>query len=170
MIVLIPMGIVPPMTNVPAGTDFILFFGMTIVEGVFVLIAWFRETSEIQQLDEISRLRGRLEESVAERTRYTRIAADIAQEIISTSSLEELLNQAANLTTARFGFSYRPTRLANPSQSDSSLYEFCSSSKTYPVPRTLTIRFISGGTSDNFCRKRLTRGRRISGASCCVVE
>jgi GAF domain-containing protein len=106
VIVLITIGVLPLMANVSASTELILFFGLTIVEGVFVLIAWFRETTETQQQDEIGSLRGRLEERVEERTRYTRIAADIAQEIISSPSLEELLRQAASLTTARFGFSF----------------------------------------------------------------
>ena len=35
---------------------------------------------------------------------YTRIAAEIAQEIISSSSIEQLLGQAVSLTAARFGF------------------------------------------------------------------
>jgi GAF domain-containing protein len=93
------------MASVTSGTELVLFFGLAFVEGVFILIAWYRERTEVVQQDEIVSLRGRLEERVEERTRYTRIAADIAQEIISSPSLEQLLGQAVNLTAARFGFS-----------------------------------------------------------------
>ncbi len=105
VIVLISIGILPLMASVSSGTELILFFGLALVEGIFILIAWYRERTEILQQDEISSLRVRLEERVEERTRYTRIAADIAQEIISSSSIEQLLSQAVNLTAARFGFS-----------------------------------------------------------------
>ena len=104
VIVLITIGVLPLMASVSSGTELILFFGLALVEGVFVLIAWYRERTEILQQDEIGSLRGRLEERVEERTRYTRIAADIAQEIISSSSIEQLLGQAVDLTAARFGF------------------------------------------------------------------
>jgi GAF domain-containing protein len=104
VIVLITIGVLPLMASVTSGTELVLFFGLALVEGVFVLIAWYRERTEILQQDEIGSLRGRLEERVEERTRYTRIAAEIAQEIISSSSIEQLLSQAVNLTAARFGF------------------------------------------------------------------
>lgn len=106
VVVLISIGVLPLMSSISGGTELILFFGLIIVEGIFILIAWFRETAELQQQDEIGSLRGRLEERVEERTRYTRIAADIAQDILSSSSLDELLNRAVSLITARFGFSY----------------------------------------------------------------
>ena len=106
VIVLITIGVLPLMASVSSGTELVLFFGLALVEGIFVLIAWYQERTEVLQQDEIGSLRGRLEERVEERTRYTRIAADIAQEIISARSLDQLLNQAASLTAARFGFSY----------------------------------------------------------------
>ena len=105
VVVLITIGILPLMASVTSGTEIVLFFGLAFVEGVFILIAWYRERTEVFQQDEIVSLRGRLEERVEERTRFTRIAADIAQEIISSPSLEQLLAQAVNLTAARFGFS-----------------------------------------------------------------
>ena len=116
VIVLITIGVLPLMASVSSGTELILFFGLALAEGVFVLIAWYRERTEILQQDEIGSLRGRLEERVEERTRYTRIAADIAQEIISSSSLEQLLSQAADLTAARFGFSYVGIYLADETE------------------------------------------------------
>ena len=116
VIVLITIGVLPLMASVSSGTELLLFFGLALVEGVFILIAWFRERTELLQQDEIGSLRGRLEERVEERTRYTRIAADISQEIISAPSLEQLLDQAANLTTARFGFSYVGIYLADETE------------------------------------------------------
>ena len=82
-----------------------LFIGLIVIEGMFILAAYVRDITETQQLEEIGSLRGRLEERVEERTRFTRIAAEIAQEIISSSSLEEVLKQTVSLITARFGFS-----------------------------------------------------------------
>jgi len=104
VVVLITIGVLPLMANVSSGTELLLFFGLGLVESVFVLIAWLRERTETLQEDEIGNLRSRLEERVEERTRYARIAADIAQEIMAARSLEELLNQATSLTGARFSF------------------------------------------------------------------
>jgi GAF domain-containing protein len=104
VVVLITIGVLPLMASISSGTELILFFGLAVVEGVFILIAWYREKNETLQQEEISSLRGRLEERIDERTRYTRIAAEIAQEIISSKTLEELLDKAANHTAARFGF------------------------------------------------------------------
>ena len=69
VIVLITIGVLPLMASVTSGTELVLFFGLALVEGVFVLIAWYRERTEILQQDEIGSLRGRLEERVEERTR-----------------------------------------------------------------------------------------------------
>ena len=93
-----------------------LFIGLIVIEGMFILAAYVRDITETQQLEEIGSLRGRLEERVEERTRFTRIAAEIAQEIISSSSLEEVLKQTVSLITARFGFSYTSIYLADDTE------------------------------------------------------
>ena len=113
IVTIIAIGILPLMAVVNVTSGLFLFIGLAIIEGVFILSTWFRDLVENQQMEEIGSLRGRLEERVEERTRFTRIAAEIAQEIISSSSLEEVLNQTVNLITARFGFSYTGVLLAD---------------------------------------------------------
>ena len=116
IITLITLGALPVMARISSGTGLALFIGLAFIEGSFILIAWFKDYSENRQKDELGDLRARLEERVVERTRSTRIAADIAQEIISSSSLQELLNQTAYLTKSRFGFSHVAIYLANDAQ------------------------------------------------------
>ena len=62
VIVLITIGVLPLMASVSSGTELVLFFGLALVEGIFVLIAWYRERTEVLQQDEIGSLRGRLED------------------------------------------------------------------------------------------------------------
>ena len=118
IVVLITIGVLPLMANISASTELNIFIGLGIIEGIFILIAWFREKSETQQQDEIGILRNRLEERIVERTRFSRIAAEIAQDLISTSSIETLLNQSVNLINARMGFSFTGFYLANETRRD----------------------------------------------------
>ncbi|MGB8214727.1 MAG: GAF domain-containing protein [Anaerolineales bacterium] len=106
VIVLITVGVLPLMVSILPSMELLFFFGLAVIEAAFILVARFLEAFETQQQDEIGSLLGRLEERVEERTRYARIAADIAQEIMSSSSLEELLHHSVDLISARFGFSY----------------------------------------------------------------
>ncbi len=116
IVTIIMIGILPLMAVVNVTSGLFLFIGLAIIEGAFIATTWFRDRIENQQLEEIGSLRGRLEERVEERTRFTRIAAEIAQEIISSKSLEEVLNQTVNLITARFGFSYTGVFLADETE------------------------------------------------------
>jgi MFS family permease len=118
IVVMITIGVLPLMANISASTELNIFIGLGIIEGIFILIAWFREKSEAQQQDEIGILRNRLEERIVERTRFSRIAAEIAQDLISTSSIETLLNQSVNLINARMGFSFTGFYLANETRRD----------------------------------------------------
>ncbi len=113
IVVMITIGVLPLMANITASTELNIFIGLGIIVGIFILIAWFREKSETQQQDEIGILQNRLEERIEERTRFSRIAAEIAQDLISTSSIDTLLNQGVNLINARMGFSFTGFYLAN---------------------------------------------------------
>lgn len=112
IVVIITIGVLPLMAAISAATELSIFIGLAIIEGVFVLIAWFRENSETLQQDEIGILRSRLEERIEERTRFSRIAAEIAQELISTTDQETLLDQSVSLINARMGFSFTGFYLA----------------------------------------------------------
>ncbi|HEX7556328.1 MAG TPA: GAF domain-containing protein, partial [Leptolinea sp.] len=113
IVVMITIGVLPLMANISASTELNIFIGLGIIEGIFILIAWFRERTESLQQDEIGILRNRLEERIEERTRFSRIAAEIGQELISTSSIETLLSQSVNLINARMGFTFTGFYLAN---------------------------------------------------------
>ena len=106
VVLLITIGVLPLMASISAGTELSIFIGLVIIEGIFLLIAWFRESSETLQQDEIGILRSRLAERIEERTRFSRIAAEIAQDLISTTSLETLLDHSVSLINARMGFSF----------------------------------------------------------------
>jgi GAF domain-containing protein len=106
VVTIITIGVLPLVAVISVGSGAVLFICLIIIEGVYVLTAWIRDITENQQIDELSSLRGRLEERVEERTRYTRIAADIAQDIISASTMEELFNLTVAMVTARLGFTY----------------------------------------------------------------
>ncbi len=113
VVTIIAIGILPMVGVVNVTSGLILFVGTGIIAAVFALIARFRDVTENQQLEEIGSLRGRLEERVEERTRFTRIAAEIAREIISSASLDDVFSQTVNLITARFGFSYTGVYMAD---------------------------------------------------------
>jgi GAF domain-containing protein len=113
VIVLITIGVLPLMATISASTELMIFIVLAIIQGIFILVAWYRDTSESLQQDEIGSLRGRLEERIEERTRYSRIVAEIAQELASAKTMDELLDQAASQISSRLGFAYAGIFIAN---------------------------------------------------------
>jgi GAF domain-containing protein len=116
IVTIIAVGVLPMMAVVNVTSGLFLFLGLAVIEGTFIGVTWFRDLMENRQNEEIGSLRGRLEERVEERTRFTRIAAEIGREIISSKSLEDVLNKTASLATARFGFSFTGIYLADETE------------------------------------------------------
>jgi GAF domain-containing protein len=106
VIVLITIGVLPLMSSISPSTELLVFISLILIQGVVILIAWYRDTTEAFQLDEIGSLRGRLEEKIGERTRFSRITSEIAQELIVAKSMDTLLNDAVSMISARMGFSF----------------------------------------------------------------
>lgn len=110
---LISIGTLPLMAIVDVNTGLLLFVSFFIIDAVFIATSAFRENIENRRLEELEDLRGRLEERLGERTRTTRIAADIAQDVASSSTIEELVSQAASLIASRLGFNHVSIYLAD---------------------------------------------------------
>jgi GAF domain-containing protein len=106
VVVLITIGVLPLMASISPSTELLIFIGLIVIQGIFILISRFRDTSETIQQDELGSLRGRLEERIEERTRYSRIAAEIAQGLATAKSTEDLFQEAVSMIAARMGFSF----------------------------------------------------------------
>jgi GAF domain-containing protein len=114
---LIMVGMLPLVVGVDVGSGLLLFVTLIIVDTIAVITTAFRENLENERLEEIEGLRARLEERVDERTRFSRIGSEIAQDIASSASLDELFNQAASQIGSRMGFSFVGIYLPDENQS-----------------------------------------------------
>jgi GAF domain-containing protein len=95
----------PYVTSLEVDSSYLFFFGMIVIDVFFIAVAVMRDSIESKQVEELGTLRKRMNERLEERTRFSRISADILDELSSTTSLEEYLRLAALLITNRFGFS-----------------------------------------------------------------
>jgi GAF domain-containing protein len=118
---LLTLGTLPLMAVLDLNTGAFLFFSLLINEAVFVLVSIFRDRTDDQLLEEVNGLKRRLDERLFERTRSSRITSDIAQEIASATTTEDMLRQTVNLIVGRLGYTFAGIYLSDEETRTSNL-------------------------------------------------
>jgi GAF domain-containing protein len=106
VLALLSLGTLPLMAVVDVGTGVFLFISFIIIDAVIILVAHFHNRSDDQFLEEVDSLKHRLEERLFETTRSSRVTSDIAQEVASAPTTEDLLRQTVDLIVGRLGHSF----------------------------------------------------------------